>query len=251
MQNKKYTKEFQVHYYEINQYQEATSITILKYLEEAAICHSESVGLGIGKLKAEGIGWVLNRWFVNIDEYPVWNEKVIIETWPSKFERFYATREFSISNSRGKAIGRARALWVFLNIEKKRPMRIPAEFGEAYSVDSLSTVEGSFREIESVSDLEFKKEFQVRRSDIDTNDHVNNTKYVEWILEAIPQDVYENFTLSTLEVLYKKEIGYGFNICSLCKSIKLDNSSREYGHSIYSKDNVTELTLARTLWKKR
>ena len=71
-------------------------------------------------------------------------------------------------------------------------------------------------EIESISEPQFEKEFQVRRSDIDTNDHINNTKYVEWVLEAIPQDVYDKFCLSTFFLLLSKLCNHGKYYNLLC-----------------------------------
>ncbi|MEG6511257.1 acyl-ACP thioesterase domain-containing protein [Desulforamulus ruminis] len=54
-------------------------VSVLNYLEETAIAHSEAVGSGLNKLKSEGIAWVLNRWSVQTGRYPQWNEKIIVE----------------------------------------------------------------------------------------------------------------------------------------------------------------------------
>lgn len=58
-------------------------------------------------LLAEKMGWVLNRWLLRMDKYPKLGEKISIETWPSNFERFYGTREFSIKDSIGNLFGQA------------------------------------------------------------------------------------------------------------------------------------------------
>ena len=245
-----YCKHFEVHYYEVNKYREATPVSILNYLEEAAIAHSEDVGLGLDRLKSEGIGWVLNRWHLVMERYPVWGEQVKVETWPSRFERFYATREFLLQDTVGNVLGKATSLWIFLSLEKKRPLRIPPEFAAAYGLDPVRAIEGEFAGFPALELPESSREFNIRRSDIDTNQHVNNTKYVEWMLEAVPQAVYDNFVLNTLEVAYKKEIGYGLAVTSAV--LTEAESERDYrcGHRVFSRDGA-ELAAARTVWTKR
>lgn len=43
LRNQNYTMEFMVHYHEVNPKEQATPLTLLYYLEDAAIAHSESV----------------------------------------------------------------------------------------------------------------------------------------------------------------------------------------------------------------
>lgn len=247
---KHYQKEFEVHYYEVNQYQEATPVSVLNYLEETAIAHSEAVGLGLNKLKSEGLAWVLNRWSVQMGRYPQWNEKIIVETWPSNFERFYATRQFYVKDLKGEILGRATSLWIFLNIEKKRPLRIPAENMLPYGLDSQGVLEQPFSELDNVENSEVLKEFYVRRSDIDTNEHVNNTKYMEWVLETVPTEIYQGHILQSFEVMYKKEVGFGSIISATCQPIG-ESAKSTFAHTIKESHQGYNLALAKTHWVKR
>lgn len=250
MKDIRYSKTFEVHYYEIDKYQEATPVSILNYLEETAICHSESVGFGIGKLLEMNMGWVLNRWKVKMKRYPKWNEKIIIETWPSSFDRFYANREFKIFDEERKEIGRASSRWILLNLIKKRPLRIPVEIGEAYGIEAEKAFE-FFCDFNNEVISDEGMDFYVRRSDIDTNNHVNNTKYLEWILEVIPSGTQKNYLLKEFEILYKKETTYGNSILSNCSSIAEEDNSNAFLHTITEKDRNLELAVAKTNWVHR
>lgn len=242
----KFTKEFEVHYYEINSYYEATPMAILNYLEESAIAHSKSVGLGIDELKLKGLGWVLNRWNLKMDKYPAWGENIVIETWPWKFERFYANRAFVIKDSKGNIIGRAASLWIFLNTQNKRPTRVPEEFGEIYGVCDEKPIEEPFSKLEICDEPENSEEFFVRISDIDTNNHVNNIKYAQWLLDAIPKDIYNEHILSSLEVEYKKEALLGHKIRVDYKNIK----ENIFNCKIFATGEDKELAIAKLDWKK-
>ena len=188
MQNQKYRMEFMVHYHEVNPEEQATPLTLLYYLEDAAIAHSESVGYGLSQVKAEGLAWLLNRWHLQMQRYPRLGEKVIIETWPSSFERFYGRREFLIRTMTQQIIGRTTSLWIFYNIATKRPCRIPPEFGEVYGLDPSRAIDNPFEPLQAIGAGagEGEQNFSVRRSDIDTNGHVNNANYLQWMLEVVP-----------------------------------------------------------------
>lgn len=245
-----FPKEFEVHYFEVDQHQEATPVTILRYLEETAIAHSEAVGLGIKNLREQGIAWLLNRWSVQMDRYPIWNEKIVVETWPSYFERFYATRQFAIKDKKGALIGKATSLWIFLNIERKRPVRIPNKIMLPYGLNEYTVMDEPFGELYSLPDTETVKEFYVRRSDIDTNKHVNNTRYLDWVLETISDEIYENYSLESFEILYKKEIGFGEMVSARSK-ILTDITKPVVAHTICNKEQGLDLAQARTSWSKR
>jgi len=252
MGNQKFRMEFVVHYHEINPEEQATPMTLLYYLEDAAIAHSESVGYGVAHIKAEGLAWILNRWHLQMDRYPRLGETIILETWPSSFERFYATREFLIRNVAEEIIGRATSLWIFYNMATKRPCRIPSEFKEAYGLDPLRAVEDPFDPLDAMGEVtgEGEQDFLVRRSDIDTNGHVNNANYLQWMLEVVPEDIYKNHQLASLEIQYKKETTYGMSIRSKCliEGLGSEDLQPVCRHVILGEDSGQELAIGKTVW---
>lgn len=253
MQNQKFRMEFVVHYHETNPEEQATPLTLLYYLEDAAIAHSESVGYGLARVKAEEQAWLLNRWHFQMERYPLLGEKVVIETWPSSFERFYGRREFLILNQNQEVIGRATSLWVFFNIATKRPSRIPSEFGEVYGLDPRRGIDDPFDPLQTigVGAGAGEQEFSVRRSDIDTNGHVNNANYLQWILEVVPEDIYRNNHLASLEIQYKKETTYGSRIRSKYQIEDVNPLQTVCRHVIFLEDAGQELALAKTVWIRR
>ncbi len=120
-----YKTKIPVPYYELNNHREADAVAVLNYLQEATVRHSETVGCGIGRLMAGRQGWMLTRWSLVMRRYPQWRETIEVETWPSKFERFYAVREFKITGKDGEMLGAATTQWVFFDFNRKRPVRIP------------------------------------------------------------------------------------------------------------------------------
>jgi len=242
---------FPIHYYEVNNHREASPVAVLNYLEETAVRHSDTVGCGIDRLQEENKGWVLTRWSVNIKKYPSRNETAVIETWPSNFHRFYATREFRITGAGGFLLGMATSLWVFLDLNRKRPVRIPDFIQNAYGANPDRMIDDDFSDIPELDKPEGSLSFRVRLSDIDSNNHVNNTRYAEWMLEAAPLYLHTDFRLSALEIAYKKETGYGSSVISEYAAAESSGTGEALLHRILDSDTGTELVRARTVWLPR
>ena len=54
--------------------------------------------------------------------------------------------------------------------------------------------------------------YTIQRRDLDTNNHVNNLHYIDYALETLDEDIYNNLTLNNIEIIYKKEIKLKDNI---------------------------------------
>lgn len=246
----KYRKSFKIPYYDSDKNGKATPLSILSYLGETSGAHTDSIGFSHDKISKLNYAWMLNRWKVRIEEYPNVKDKITIETWSSGIDRFYATREFIIYNEKEKEIGRASTLWIFIDIERKRPVRIPQEYVEMIKPVNEKLFHNFF---------DFKKEysidnyidFHVRRSDIDYNNHVNNTKYLSWMLEAVPENIYENNVLNEFEILFKKETIYGHTILSGIKESKLGEERSLFLHSIINRDNKESQAMGLTIWRDK
>jgi acyl-ACP thioesterase len=246
----RYAKEYEIHYYQIDKEQKATALALVNLLEDTALSHSQAIGLGMEELKSKGIVWLLNSWNIIIDKYPKWHDRISIESWPSHRERFYATTESFIKDVNGVIIVRASILWILVSIERKRPIRIPLEFSELYGMELEKAIDYPFNRIEEVVAPEMEGNYLVRRSDIDTNQHVNNSRYIEWALEQVPAHIYEHYRLHSLEVKYKKEAMPGSRINSCCKTYIEEDERCVYLHSILSEDRNTEFAAAKTAWVK-
>lgn len=59
--------------------------------------------------------------------------------------------------------------------------------------------------IEIAGDFERLTDFQVRNSDIDIHQHVNNTRYAQWILDSIPMSWHLSFQLLQYEISFLAE----------------------------------------------
>ena len=63
-------------------------------------------------------------------------QKVRIETWPYDFRGLFGYRNFIMKDEQGECLVRANTLWVYLNTENGRPVRIDEEEKAGYTLES-------------------------------------------------------------------------------------------------------------------
>lgn len=246
----KYIKEFFIPYYDTDKNGVVYPASLLTYMGETSSFHSDTLGVGIDELRKNNYGWMLNRWRVKFYKYPKVKDTITVETWTSGFDKFYATREFVIYNEGKDIIGEATTLWIFLDIAKKRPKRIPKEFDGIYNIIDEKLLHDFYDfNFEVGKDTEIC--FNVRKTDIDYNNHVNNVKYLNWMLEVIPEEVDNKYYLSEFDIQYKREIKLGNLIkSSIDEGIEKDNKLI-FVHKINESTSSDINTFGRTVWEKR
>jgi acyl-ACP thioesterase len=154
-----------------------------------------------------------------------------------------------IKDENDNLIGEALALFFLIDIEKRRPVRIQKEQYDMYGVDGDVDYDIGMDKIEKVNEVQYHKQFRIRYSDIDSNNHVNNVKYFEWAIEAIPLDIINNYTLRRIKVTFEKETTYG-DVISSDATIKEVNINNLKSYHIIRNNDGTEVTLLEAEWEK-
>lgn len=244
-----YEKIFEVPYYQCDNRGDLASEYLLKYLGEMANLHSDELGLSFDYFKEKNMAWVLNRWKVNIEIFPRFKENIKIKTWTVDFNKFYAYRNFEVKNENNKTIIFATSVWLLIDTKRKRPIRIPEDLAKKYIIKK--GIIPDFYDFKEDVDIIDRFRFDVRKSDIDYNKHVNNSNYLNWILESIPIKHEEMNRLKEFEILFKKETLYGEKIISKIGVAKDLNLKNQYIHQVVGGEGQDIKTLARTSWEKR
>jgi len=239
-------RNYNIHYYEVDIHKKALITSIIDYLGDMAMYQSEILGVGIDHLKESKMAWVLYKWDITIELYPLLNESIKVKTFAYSFKKFYAYRKYEIIDIEGKKIGYASSVWILINTDRRRPIRITKDMYEVYGIDESNDASIEIEDIKSINEVHSEKCFQVRYSDIDTNMHVNNVKYVAWALETVPKDVVLNCELKNIKVTYEKETTYGETIKVSTEVIR-EESKIICIHKIVNEEG-TELTLLESTW---
>ena len=103
-------------------------------------------------------------------------------------------------------------------------------------------------------DYEKLAKYRVRNSDLDINQHVNNTKYAQWILDAVPYDLHKTLFLKSYSVNFLAETHLGEEVQIDVSTRSTDVAAEKNGTAIYrgvrALDNKVLFT-ATIDWEKR
>jgi|GEM_PF-816147 len=193
--------------------------SLLDFCQNTAWRHYHYVESVIGKILDDNQGWLLSKLIIDIDEYPDWGSTVFVETWAPGLERVTAFRNFLIKDKNDKIYAKAFTTWVVVDINRGRLVRLDA-FNERWPFGPEKVVvEGGVSKINSYDDILYSKIFKAKYSDIDVNKHVNNVKYIEWIIDNYDYNFLENHYVKKLEVNFISETVCGDEVAVGLKAL--------------------------------
>ncbi|OBR96416.1 MULTISPECIES: acyl-[acyl-carrier-protein] thioesterase [Clostridium] len=248
MENVVTEKEYEVQYYEIDFRKKLLVTSLMNYFEDVSTKQSEDIGGGLDYLKQKGVAWVLYKWDIHINRYPHYGEKITVQTKAYSFRKFYGYRTFKVLDDKENVIASANSIWLLIDKEKRKVIRITEDMYKMYGVSGNEIKPLIIKKIKLPEQFDIEKGFNVRYSDIDTNRHVNNVKYVDWIVETIPLDIVLNFTIKNLNITYEKEALYGEKIKIYTELKKKENSYISL-HKIVDQEEK-ELSVIEAVWEK-
>ncbi len=241
--------QFSLWHFEMNKHGEASPTTILALLEEAAAEHCLSIGFGLYDLKKMNIGWVLVSGALEMIRYPRYKEKIKIRTWLSSYSTIRGYRESYIYDEKGDIIGKAKGLWIFFNIQERKPVPVFHEIINKWSFfDENALLTKIPPKIEPLQKADYKEEITVRSSDVDIYEHANNIRYLQWLIDTIPESTAEKNNLHFIEGKFISEIKSGDTVVMLTNK---DNETNNFVHTIKFKNTDCICAVARTKWKRR
>ena len=182
MKNKPFVIDYPVRLNDISVDAKMRSWSVFNYLQDAASCHADHLGVGLKQLRDSDLSWVLSRIRVRMDEFPEYGDTLRISTYPSGFSRIFAYRQFVLTSAEsGKFFGVAGSAWLTLNPANFRPISPAKHFtglpqwefeGETFfqeeTLDKLSA---------PAEELTTPVEQRISAGQIDYNRHLNNAFY--------------------------------------------------------------------------
>lgn len=218
-----YAKKFFIGYSDVDKNDKCKLSKIVDLLQNTATMHSKSVGYGTKTMMELKQAWLMLGWKVKILKYPEADMDVEVRTWSRGIKSVEAKRGYEIFSEEGELLIVADSTWALFDLEAQKLIRAPEEMKEAYGTIERESFENEKTErLKDNNIVENKISLFVGKRDIDTNNHMNNSKYLEYITEVIP----ENLEVKSFECIYRKQvccgeqinISYGEGICRITNS---------------------------------
>lgn len=196
---------------------------IMDLFQDIAGRHANELGVGFKAMLEKNIVWVLVRLRFRILKDAQMYQRVCVRTWPLPPDRVGCQREYLICDENGETIVEGSSEWVHMDISARRIIaggfNYPlSEFCEERNFPGRFP---RIRGFESEGDV---YTFLPPYSDFDMNGHVNNTKYANFVMDALPPE--EGQKLKEFMIEYHREVLPGE---------KLSILSRREGESILAR----------------
>lgn len=197
--------------------------TIFDYFQDAASNDAERLNFGYKEFIPMGLFWVLSWMKIECIEFPKFMDEVKVQTWGKKQHKLYSMRDYLLVDSKSKIICKGTSAWLLLDSKTLRPKILPVLFPDIKMLDSKDALTELPKKLIPIRNTEIIYASQIRYSDIDLNQHTNNAKYIELMLNCYDEEFHKSHVLKTLAVSFNSQTKYSDQI-QLRKGMEDSNS---------------------------
>ena len=184
-----YQFEIRVRYSETGKDGRLTLEAILNYFQDCTNFHSLDIGYGLEHLLEGRNTWVLLSWQIVVEKYPRMGEKIKIGTKAYDFKHSFGYRNFMMYDETGKYVAYANSVWLCLDRNTMKPVRVDKEQIDAYCLEERLPMEYENMHIVLPKEGGISTEqITVLNYHLDTNDHVNNGQYLKMACQAVEHE---------------------------------------------------------------
>ncbi|MCR5197070.1 MAG: hypothetical protein K6D38_12165 [Pseudobutyrivibrio sp.] len=190
-----------ISYSEVDANLNLTYNSLVNYMQDCSCFHSDDVGVGVFYLAPLKRGWFVTTYEIHINRMPKYMERIVINTYPYQVRGMMARRVYTISTEDGELLVYADSLWVLMDLENLRPARLDDKIIAAYPLDDEPPKYHFNRSKLQYRDGDGTKVgvFKVTENHIDSNNHMNNSYYIDVTRRFLPKEDF-----SVIDVNYKK-----------------------------------------------
>ncbi|MBU0994610.1 MAG: hypothetical protein KJ737_19110 [Proteobacteria bacterium] len=211
----KLTLQRKINYNDIDRYYDLKIGAMIRMLQEAAVLHSEEAGVASYQLHEQGVSWILNRIRLDIHRYPKLGEEIIISTWSRGIKGYKAFRDYEIFCHNEK-MASISSIWLLFNKNQCRIMKIPEDISSCYDMISEKACEFDLDTWKPDKKFEpdLTHDITTRIGDYDTNGHVNNAVYFDFIETLFAPYMTNGRRIFSMNLFFSKEIGSDVSLVS-------------------------------------
>lgn len=205
---KVFTTTHTIQYYEADAKQQVTLPMLINVSLEASTQQAAALNIGEVEVHAQGLGWIILESALNIQTLPVVHDVVTVKTWVEEANSFFSVRHFEVLKGEQLMV-EIKMLFALLNMTSRKLTRIPESFIEALEPNAVKRVKRLADNTMWGADDQWvdAQTYAVRYNDIDTNLHVNNSRYYEWVTDVLGVGFLATQEPHEVVVRFEHEVG--------------------------------------------
>jgi len=196
-----FEKEYNFGFSSLGKDYKVTVGAVMNVLQDVSFEHAEQVGIDYERLENDSLALLLAGWRVQFHKR-LNRGKAVAKTGITEVRSCDAVRRYELWQD-GECKAMATAIWFTVDTNEHKVIRVPEDYVAAFeSVDEEDNGLSYGRIIPDKSS-ELLDEFGIEPRDIDANNHFNNVKYIEKILNFVPRE----YDIDELRIKYRCELG--------------------------------------------
>lgn len=197
--------DYRLRWLDFDRYGRIQPVTVLDLFQDVATLHAERMGIGHDEMLAHGVFWAVVRMKYEIVREPEHFQTVTVHAWPHSLSNFSFLRDYEMLDDAGDVLVKATSEWVLMDAETRKFTKVkpyydgPVDFLDKRAFEKKPRKLASFEE-------ENRPVYQVTPaySDIDVNGHVNNARYLRFVVDALNPS--GQGAIRTLQIDYRHEV---------------------------------------------
>ena len=180
---------------------------LLWQLQEIAAAHYEARGYGDAFIRAHGCFWAVIRTELTFFALVPPGESLWLDTWSGKAGHGLYRRHYRLQTPGGGILLRGVSTWVLMDAVERVLTKDRSWLPDPDVIEQPDELAGQRRV--AFPALSQQAERTVQRSETDINGHLNNTVYLRWAQDLLPDAYEKSRRLRGVWVEYKKELPLG------------------------------------------
>ena len=210
----KYSQKHVIKYYECDANSRLTLPMLLNIVIDTSEAQSVLLERDGAYVKNLGLTWVITEHDMTINRLPKTNEKITISTEAKEHNKYFCYRYFWLHDEEGNELVSLMTTFVLMNLTTRKMVSVPSELIEPYHSEKIKNIKRG-ETFPTLTNATQTSLFDVHFSDIDTNQHVNNSRYLGWMVDSLDYETLMTYQPTKATIRFIKETHCGEPVASL------------------------------------
>ncbi len=207
MVNGVFIKKYNLRGSDFDKFMEIKPSAVLDLFQDVAGLHAEELGIGFNAMLEKGLLWVVMKVKYELVKMPRMYQNVIVKTWPKEPKRLDFERNYLILDENEDVLIKGTSQWAIISSETRKLTRATNVYEKIDEFCDDVVFDGKIIRIPDFEALEPMVSVISGFSELDSNGHVNNIHYADYVINAInPQ---KPMNIRNFQIDFHKEIMLG------------------------------------------
>ena len=177
--------------------------------QDVAVRGADQLGFSDDKLSSSiDAVWVLARMQFRYIRPLARHEDITMETWHRGLNGLFFVRDYRLLGADGEPSMLATSSWIVMDRTTRRMVRSDSlEIVDFTAQNTAFAIEEPAPKVAMPRGVqpEHLGDHVVSYSDIDTNQHANNAKYIQWVMDVLPESLTRDRAVSEVTINFNRE----------------------------------------------